>query len=119
MDEISPAGCTYVWEVKEGTIRSWELDPSSLGLGCDDLEGLAGGEPSDNAELIEQLLAGNGGAALRCAALLNAAAALYVSGRGWSLEEAAARGRDSLDSGAAAGALQRLRAAAPRAPART
>ena len=119
MDEISPAGCTYVWEVKEGTIWSWELDPASLALGCDDLDGLAGGEPGDNARSIEQLLAGNGGAALRCAALLNAAAALYVAGRGWSLEEAAGRGRHSLDSGAAARVLQRLRAAAPRAHART
>jgi anthranilate phosphoribosyltransferase len=118
MDEISPAGCTYVWEVKEGNVRAWELDPARLDLACDDLDGLAGGEPGENAESIEQLLAGAGGAALRCAALLNAAAALYVAGRGWSLEEAAVRGRRSLESGAAAAALGRLRAAAPRAPAR-
>jgi anthranilate phosphoribosyltransferase len=118
MDEISPAGGTFVWEVKEGTIRTWELDPASLGLGCDDLEGLAGGDPSDNAEAIEELLAGAGGAPLRCAALLNAAAALYVAGRGWSFEEAAVRGQESLESGAAAAALGRLRAAAPRATAR-
>ena len=117
MDEISPSGRTYVWEVTEGAIRSWELDPARLDLQCDDLEALAGGEPGDNAASIEQLLAGKGAAAFNCAALLNAAAALYVAGRGWSLEEAAFRARRSLESGAAAEALQRLRAAAPRAPA--
>ena len=35
----------------------------------------------------------------RCAVLLNAAAALYVSGRGWTLAEAAARARESLEAG--------------------
>jgi anthranilate phosphoribosyltransferase len=46
--------------------------------------------------------------------LLNAAAALYVSGRGWSLPEAVSRAVEALDSGAAAAALERLRRAAPR-----
>jgi anthranilate phosphoribosyltransferase len=113
MDEISPSGCTYVWEVAEGRIRSWELDPAQLGLGCDDLDGLAGGEPKQNAELIERLLGGRGHPALVCAVLLNAAAALYVSGNGWTMEEAVHRCRTALESGAGAATLARLRAAAP------
>jgi anthranilate phosphoribosyltransferase len=51
---------------------------------------------------------------IRCAVLLNAAAALYVSGNGWTLEEAARRAAEALDGGAAAAALERLRKAAPR-----
>jgi anthranilate phosphoribosyltransferase len=58
-------------------------------------------------------LTGQGNAAFRCAALLNAAAALYVSGNGWSLEEAVERAQDSLNSGSAAAVLSRVRAAAP------
>jgi anthranilate phosphoribosyltransferase len=114
MDEISPSGCTYVWEVVEGSIRTWELNPARLGLECNELEGLAGGEPQQNADLITRLLAGEESAPRRCAALLNAAAALYVSGNHWSLEESVDRARAALESGAAASALQRLRAAAPR-----
>jgi anthranilate phosphoribosyltransferase len=114
MDEISPSGCTYVWEVVEGRTRTWELDPATLGLECNDLDGLAGGDPQQNADLITRLLAGEEGGVLLCAALLNAAAALYVSGNGWSLEQAVERARAALDSGAAASALQRFRAAAPR-----
>jgi anthranilate phosphoribosyltransferase len=114
MDEISPAGPTFVWEVRERGTSTWELAPARYGLECDDLDGLAGGEPSENGARIEQLLLGDGTSAVRCAVLLNAAAALYVSGNGWSLEEAVDRARGALDSGAGAAALKRLRAAAPR-----
>jgi anthranilate phosphoribosyltransferase len=97
MDEISPLGCTYVWEVKNGQIGTRELNPEQYGLACDDLNGLAGGEPAHNAAQIETLLAGAGAPALRCAVLLNAAAALYVSGNGWSFDEAVKRAQRSLD----------------------
>jgi anthranilate phosphoribosyltransferase len=46
--------------------------------------------------------------------LLNAAAALYVSGAGWSFPESARRAQVALDSGAGAAALEKLRAAAPK-----
>jgi anthranilate phosphoribosyltransferase len=113
MDEISPAGRTLVWEVAEGRSRKWELDPADYGLECDDLEDLAGGEPAENAARIQELLSGQGNVAVRCAVLLNAAAALYVSGNGWSFEESVDRAASALKSGAGAKVLARLRAAAP------
>ena len=77
--------------------------------------GLAGGEPAENAALIERLLAGETMPSIRCAVLLNAAAALYVSGNGWTLEEAARRAAEASGRrGCAAAALSRLRKAAPR-----
>ena len=111
MDEVSPCGRTHVWEVREGRLDEWEIDPGAHRLHSDDLAGLAGGEPAENARLIEGLLSGERMPSVRCAVLLNAAAALYVSGNGWTLEEAARRAADALDGGAAAAALQRLRAA--------
>jgi anthranilate phosphoribosyltransferase len=114
MDEISPAGRTFVWEVLDGTTRAWELHPRRYALECAELSDLAGADPADNAMRIEQLLAGQSNAAVRCAVLLNAAAALYVSGNGWSFEEAAERARVALDDGAGAEVLRRLRLAAPR-----
>ena len=114
MDEVSPAGATRVWEVRDGQVTHWEIAPETHGLACDDLDGLAGGEPAENAGRIEQLLGGDGTAVERCAVLLNAAAALYVSGNGWTLEESVARARQALESGAGAEVLTRLREAAPR-----
>jgi anthranilate phosphoribosyltransferase len=114
MDEVSPWGRTEVWEVREGAVDQWEIDPATLGLSCDNLDGLAGGEPAENAARIERLLQGEGEPVERCAVLLNAACALYVSGRGWTLEEAAERAAQALGDGAGLEALHRLRATAPR-----
>ncbi|CAN5802860.1 anthranilate phosphoribosyltransferase [soil metagenome] len=114
MDEVSPCGATRVWEVRLGEMTEWVIEPRRYGLGCDDLDGLAGGEPAENAQRIAALLsAGTGEAAVRCAVLLNAAAGLYVSGRGWPFEEAVARATAALESGAGRAALDRLRRAAP------
>jgi len=113
MDEISPSGSTLGWEVKGGTVDRWELDPARYGLECGDLDRLAGGEPGENAARMERLFSGEADKVVRCAVLLNAAAALYVSANGWSLEEAVGRSEESLASGAAARVLERLRAAAP------
>jgi anthranilate phosphoribosyltransferase len=116
MDEISPSGLTSVWEVREQEVRRWVLKPMDFGLECNDLDGLAGGEPEENASLIEQFLCGKGNEVLRCAILLNAAAALYVAGNGWSFDEAVERAKDSWSSGAGAAVLSGLRTAAPRRP---
>ena len=89
MDEISPSGAAGLGS-GAGTCGGG-MSPASHGLECHDLEGLAGGEPRENAALIEQLLEGKGNRRTRCAALLNAGAALYVSGNGWSFEEAVER----------------------------
>jgi anthranilate phosphoribosyltransferase len=91
------------------------MSPESLGLACDDLSGLAGGEPLENAGRVERLLAGGGTPVERCAVLLNAAAALYVSGRGWSMAAAAERAREVLENGGGARVLAELRRAAPAA----
>jgi anthranilate phosphoribosyltransferase len=113
MDEVSPAGSTRIWEVREGRVATWAISPDALGLACDDLDGLAGGEPAENAGRVERLLGGGGTMVERCAVLLNAAAALYVAGRGWTMAEAAARARVALESGGGARALAELRRAAP------
>ena len=70
MDEMSPSGTTHVWEVRDGRVARWDVAPGALGLECDDLDDLAGGEPEENAARIERLLDGPGcdGRALRRAA---------------------------------------------------
>jgi anthranilate phosphoribosyltransferase len=115
MDEISPCGPTDVWEVRDGTVHRWRVQPEQHRLASDELEQLAGGEPEEDARRIEELLAGDGTSALRCAVLLNAAAALYVAGEAETFGRAVELAEAALGSGAAHASLERLRRAAPRA----
>ena len=119
MDEISPAGMTRVWEVRSGVagrgsrVSEWVLRPETFDLRHDDLGALKGGEPSENAERLERLLrpASAGDEAGRAAVLLNAAAAIYVSGVVSTLGEAVARARAALDGGQARAVLNALQGA--------
>jgi anthranilate phosphoribosyltransferase len=112
MDEISPHGVTDVWEVKDGAVRRWEIDPERFRLGIKDVTELQGGEPAANAERLERIL-GNGSAdpSGLAAVLLNAGAAIYVAGIAGSLAEGLGRAREVVASGAARAALDRLRKA--------
>jgi anthranilate phosphoribosyltransferase len=111
MDEISPDGPTRIWEVQDGAVREWTLEPARLGVPPVALSALEGGEPAQNASRVQGILSGADDMAGRWAVLLNAAAALYVSGRTTGFPNALAAARDSLQSGAAAQALQLLREA--------
>ncbi len=115
MDEIAPVGETDVWEVADGAVRSWVLDPATLGLATTSMAGTEGGEPAENAAAIAELFAAPTGAAiaLRAAVLLNAAAAILVSGTVATFAEGVERATASLDEGQAFDRLERLRAASP------
>lgn len=112
MDEISPHGVTDVWEVKDGAVRTWQIDPERFRLGVNDVAELHGGEPAANAERLERIL-GNGSAdpSGLAAVLLNAGAAIYVAGIAGTLAEGIGRAREVVASGAARAALDRLRKA--------
>src|SRR5438128_6810382 len=63
MDEISPHGLTDVWEIRNGRLNTWVLDPAAHGLAIVDEGGgpsLQGGEPAFNAGRLERILAGDG-----------------------------------------------------------
>ena len=110
MDEISPAGTTDVWEIREGTVTPWKLDPTRYGARFSEVAGLRGGEPEQNAERFKRILedpAADGLGAWTVS--LNAAAAIYVSGVAGSFEEGIELAWKSLEGRAALAALNRLR----------
>jgi anthranilate phosphoribosyltransferase len=115
MDELSPAGPTRVAELRAGSVEEYVIVPEDLGLERHALDGLAGGEPEDNARLIRGVLEGRVRGAARAAVVLNAAAAIYVAGRADDLLEAVGLAAETLDSGAALRTLEAL-VTASRAP---
>lgn len=110
LDEISPLGPTHVSEVKDGALTEWTIEPAKYGISKISPNDLAGGSPADNAHLILDLLAGGGTPGAKAAVELNAAAAIYLSGRAGSYYEGVTRARDALKAGAGLTALEKLRA---------
>jgi anthranilate phosphoribosyltransferase len=114
MDEISPTGPTRVSELFEGTVRDYVVTPEDLGLESRPLDEIAGAEPDDNARIVQDVLEGRDQSGARTVVLLNAAAAIRVSGRASSLSDAVEQAAQSVDEGRAATALDRLREATNR-----
>lgn len=111
LDEISPLGPTRVVEIRNDSTTEWILDPEEFGLRKGNASDLAGGGPEDNARIIIDTLGGGGTEAGRAAVILNAAAAIYLSGLAASYGEGVDRARDALASRAGLDALDKLRAA--------
>jgi len=109
LDEISTTGPTFVAEVRDGELRSYEVAPEELGLRRVPLAALAGGAPEENAARMEALLAGGGDDALAEVVAANAGAALYVGDRAPTLREGVEQARSLLAAGAAARKLGELR----------
>jgi anthranilate phosphoribosyltransferase len=107
LDEMSTSGTTRVVEVDGGKLRRYEVSPEDVGLPRGRQEDVAGGTPDVNADTTRRILAGERGAK-RDLALLNAGAAVYVSGRVDDLAAGVAAATEAVDSGAAAEALDAL-----------
>ncbi len=108
LDELSIAGASRVFEVKGDQLREFVVTPANFGLTVAPLAEVRGGSPTDNAHMIEQILNGESGAR-RDIAVMNAAAAIYVSGLADTLGSATAIAKAAIDSGAATRTLERLR----------
>jgi anthranilate phosphoribosyltransferase len=107
LDEITSTGTTWVAELKDGDVSTFEISPEDAGLKRSSLEGLKGGDPAFNAAAINELLDGKQGA-YRDTVMMTVAAALMVTSQVNSLREGVARAAEAIDSGKAADVLERL-----------
>lgn len=110
IDELSIAGETQVIEVANGTLTELVIVPEDAGLSRNRLSALAGGQPTENALAIQEMLDGRPGP-FRDAVILNAAAGLLVYGKARDLKQGAELAANAIDSGAARETLGRLVAA--------
>ncbi|MGC1212347.1 MAG: anthranilate phosphoribosyltransferase [Micromonospora sp.] len=111
LDEFTTAAPTRVWVAQQGTVREALLDAVDLGVPRSTLADLRGADAAYNAGVARRLLAGERGP-VRDAVLVNAAAALATQGPldgdlHDTLRAGIARAAESIDSGAAAAALDR------------
>jgi anthranilate phosphoribosyltransferase len=107
LDEITITGPTRIAEARDGSVRTYEIDPEEFGIKRAALQDIAGGDASNNAAIIHEVLSGKK-SARRDVVLLNAAAALVAAGRGDHLGDGIPLAVRSVDSGEAAAKLAAL-----------
>lgn len=107
LDEISVSAATNVCEIRDGQIRCYEVTPDDFGVQSHPLSAVVGGDTETNARIARSVLAGEGGAP-RDVVVVNAAAALYVSGAVPTLREGAELATESIASGKARRKLEQL-----------
>jgi anthranilate phosphoribosyltransferase len=107
LDEITITEPTRIAEVRDGSVRSYEITPEEFGLKRAAMAEILGGDATANAAIIREVLGGSK-SARRDVVLLNAAAALVAAGRADHLAQALPLAEKSIDSGAAAAKLEAL-----------
>jgi anthranilate phosphoribosyltransferase len=107
LDEITITGMTRIAEAREGVVRSYEIEPDEFGIKRGTMEDLSGGDATQNAAIIREVLRGKK-SPRRDVVLLNAAAALVAAGRADHIGQAVPIAEQSIDSGAASRKLDAL-----------
>jgi len=107
LDEITITGRTRVAEARDGTVRTYEIDPEEFGMQRATLADIAGGDAAENAAIVRAVLNGEK-SPRRDVVVLNAAAALVAAGGADHLADGISVAVKSIDSGAAAAKLAAL-----------
>ncbi|MBN1345756.1 MAG: anthranilate phosphoribosyltransferase [Phycisphaerae bacterium] len=105
--DLTVTGPSRISELRDRKVRTFTIEPESLGLSRAALEDVAVASPEESAKVIREVLAGKPGAP-RDIVLLNAGAALVVAGKVEDLKGGVARAAEAIDSQEAAGTLIRL-----------
>jgi anthranilate phosphoribosyltransferase len=107
LDEFSTCAPTDFLEIKEGEIIEHRLEPDFLEVGCLDASKLGGGDATQNAILIQQILHDAQGPSADIACL-NAAAILLLADLAENWPDALKLARATVSSGAAREKLAEL-----------
>ncbi len=107
LDEITPTGTTWVAELKDGKVTTFEIQPEDAGIRRRTLAELKGGDAEYNAKALRAVLGGEKNA-FRDAATMTAGAALLVAGKAADLKDGTVQAEAAIDSGAAEKVLARL-----------
>ncbi|HST01132.1 MAG TPA: anthranilate phosphoribosyltransferase, partial [Usitatibacter sp.] len=92
---------------KHDFITEYTIEPKQFGLDTAPIEAIQVKDAAESRSRVEAVLGGEGGPS-RDIVILNAAAALYVSGVAGSLWDGVALARDALSGGAARRKLEQL-----------
>jgi anthranilate phosphoribosyltransferase len=107
LDEITITGPTYVAELKHDFITEYTIEPKQFGIDVAPIEAIQVKDGNESRARVESVLANEPGPS-RDVVVMNAAAALYVSGVANSLWDGVAAARDAIANGGARAKLDQL-----------
>ena len=110
VDEVSICGTTKVCEVRDGKLKSFNIEPSKLGLSLAKPEDIKGGLADENKEIALSILKGEKGAK-RDMVIINSAVAIYTALEKHLLEDCVRIAEEMIDSGKAMAKLKEFVAA--------
>ena len=100
MDEVSLGAATMVGELKDGSVREYEIHPEDFGLSMVSNRGLKVGNALESKAMVLEALDNLDGTP-REIVVLNAGVALYAANVADSISDGIARARSAVASGAA------------------
>ena len=107
LDEITIAGKTRIGELKNGEVSEYTIRPEDFGMKVSAIETIQVQDSDQSKALLQSVLDNQPGPALDIV-LLNAGAAIYVSGVADTLQEGVEVARVAVESGAAKEKLRQL-----------
>ncbi|TVR97246.1 MAG: anthranilate phosphoribosyltransferase [Rhodospirillales bacterium] len=107
LDELTTTAPSFVAELDDGVVRTFEITPEDAGLPRAQPEDLKGGDAETNAAAMRALFGGEHGP-FRDVVLLNAAGALVVAGTAFDIRDGVAMAAEAIDTGGARTTLARL-----------
>jgi anthranilate phosphoribosyltransferase len=108
LDELTTTGPNTISQLKDGKVRTYELDPLDYGFEGASIHDLLGGDAPTNAAILRGILCGDIRDARRDVVVLNAAAALVAGGKAEDIREGIELAAQIIDSGAALAKLDAL-----------
>jgi anthranilate phosphoribosyltransferase len=107
LDEMTTTGASFVAQLKDGEITTFEVTPDDAGLAEAKPEDLKGGDAATNAAALNAVLNGDPGP-YRDVVVYNAAGALIVAGKAGDLKQGRALAAAAIDGGKAKESLEKM-----------
>ena len=107
LDELTTLTTSTVIELRDGELRTYDVDPKQLGVAHTNPDDVRGGDVNTNVDLAKRVLAGET-TPHRDLVLLNAAAGLVAAGVVDDLPTGIEAGAEAIDQGRAAAVLDDL-----------
>jgi len=108
IDEVTMTGPTKVCEIRNGELKTYEINPEMFGMKTCNLEDILGGSPEDNAQITRNILLGKEMGAKKDIVALNAGLSIYLGKDDISMEDSVLLAKEMIENGNAYNTMEKF-----------